>query len=138
MSARLIHKGMMQEGGNPVGILTSSPFYLTLMAAAHHKQVADLAFPQVFAGLGRALLREDVHKAVIQGEDTLLHGKANGSGGKALAEREHDVGHIRPVGGPGALSTDLAVAQKHKAVHFNAFSVEPVQHSGDGSGGDAG
>ena len=75
----------------------------------------------------RDLVREEVHQPVIQGEQPLLYGKADGSGGQALGEGEHGVGGLRVIGLPMALGKDLAVAQQHKAVHLNAIAVELIQ-----------
>ena len=137
MGAGLVDEGVMEEGGNPVRVILPQVGDLGGVAAAHHQQVAHLALLQVLAGFLRDLVREEVHQPVIQGEQPLLYGKADGGGGQALGEGEHGVGGLRVVGLPMALGKDLAVAQQHKAVHLNAIAVELIQQVQHGLGGHA-
>ena len=131
MGARLVDKGVLQELGNPIGA-ACHPVNFLGVAAGHHQQIPHAAGLQVFAGVLRHLVGEQVHQLILQGEDALLHGKANGGRGQALAERKEDVGRLGVVGGPVALGVDLAVAQEHQPVHLHALAVEfvqQVQHS---------
>ncbi len=128
MGTGLVHEGVVQELRYPVIVAAVGPAYFRLVAAAHHQKVPHLALLQVLAGVLRGLLREDVDEALVQGDDALLDGKADGGAGEALAEGEQDVLGLGGVGGPGALGADLAVAQELEGMHLDALAVELVQH----------
>ena len=88
-----------------------------LVPRIHGQQVPHAHRLQVGAGVGGRVGGEELEHGVVDREPPLGHGQADGSGGKALAQRVHGVRGLRSVGRPPALGGHLPMAQQHKALH---------------------
>ena len=112
--AGLVIDGDVQEIPNPV---LGVPGHF-IHAAAHAKHVPHRQLLQVFAGILRGFLRENVNQPLVQLQNALGISNTHSGGGVGFGVGLEAVAQVGAIRRPPALGADLAVAHNHQAVHF--------------------
>lgn len=86
--------------------------------------MADLHFFHIFAGAAGQLFREEGNDPVVQPEQSFLDGKADGGGGKTLAEGKELMRELRAVGLPPAFGDGDSPPQQDKAMYPQMTAVD--------------